>query len=89
MKVDVPPKDLRLTWVIPWRPSPTPGCALGWPLGRVNYTSGVLVDVVNELPSFGRGEVDVIGGTVPTCNADCEPARAGAESWLALRQRAH
>jgi hypothetical protein len=33
--------------------------------GGAKHTSGVLVHIAHELPSFGRSEVDVIDGTVP------------------------
>jgi hypothetical protein len=44
----------------------------------------VLVDIVNELPGLGRGEVEVIGGAVPARDAYREAAGAGAESRLAF-----
>src|SRR5262245_50151703 len=54
---------------------------------KTNLRILVLVDIVNELPGLGRGEVDVIGGPVPARDAYREPAGAGAESRLALGQR--
>ena len=54
--------------------------------GQEIYTSGALVHELHKLPRLGRSEVDVIGGAVPASDADSEPARAGAESGLALGQ---
>jgi hypothetical protein len=61
--------------------------ALDQPAASGNFNSGVLVDILHELPSLGRREVDVPGGAVPAGDADREPAGAGPESGLTLGQR--
>jgi hypothetical protein len=43
-----------------------------------------LVRKIHEPLGLGCGEVEVVGQAIVTCDADREPASAGAESGLAL-----
>jgi hypothetical protein len=46
---------------------------------KIKSSSGVLVHIVNELPGFGRSEMEVVGRAVVTGDVDREPTGACAE----------